>query len=60
MQWAFGKNSMKEVLGSTLIQKIRDAESEFMSNKIYKKVYPKGLPAKILTDFEKQIMENDQ
>jgi len=56
-EWVCGGETMIDVISSTWRQIIREREVEVMSNKVYEKHFPQGMPAEILDRFVQSLAE---
>lgn len=54
-QWLAGGGDMQQVLANTWVQMIREQETEFCKNHIYRCLFPIGMPAEWLEQFAENI-----
>jgi hypothetical protein len=57
MQWISGHNNMASILISTISQKLKDMDSEFMTNYVFKEIFRDGIPHSALNEFEKILSD---
>jgi hypothetical protein len=56
-QWMAQGRDMQEILAKTWVQVIRERESEFLNNHVYRDLFPSGMPATWLKDFSEKVAE---
>jgi len=54
-QWLAGGRDMQEVLANTWKQVLREKEQEFLTNHVYRKAFPSGMPEEWLRDLAARI-----
>jgi len=57
-QWLAGGRDMQEVLANTWMQVLREKEEEFLTNHVYSRVFPGGMPKEWLQDLAHRIAEH--
>ncbi len=54
-QWLAGGLDMQEVLANTWVQVVREREQEFLTNHVYRKAFPAGMPQEWLRDLARRL-----
>jgi hypothetical protein len=56
-QWLAGGRDMQEVLANTWIHVLREKEQEFLSNHVYRGLFPSGMPEEWLAELARRLTE---
>nr|MDA8109538.1 hypothetical protein [Betaproteobacteria bacterium] len=56
-QWLAGGRDMQEVLANTWIQVLREKEQEFLTNHVYHRLFPSGMPGEWLAELARHLAE---
>lgn len=56
-QWLAGGRDMQEVLANTWIKVLREKEQEFLTNHVYRRLFPSGMPEEWLGDLAYRVAE---
>lgn len=59
-QWLAGGRDMQEVLANTWVQVLREKEQEFLTNHVYRRLFPSGVPAAWLSELARRIAEHER
>jgi hypothetical protein len=54
-QWLAGGRNMQEILANTWIQVLREKEQEFLTNHVYRQLFPEGMPQEWLQQLAARI-----
>lgn len=55
-QWMVQRPNMINAMTAVMVQRIREQEPEFMSNNVWNRMFPRGLPNELLDAMEQEIV----
>ena len=59
-QWMAEGCDMQEILGNTWVQVLREKEREFLTNHVYRRTFPSGMPQQWLEQLAQRLAKHGE